>query len=429
MTHLPPAAPLELVELLGPFVARQGWARHTLEVEPVRSVPVALVDAEVILSGRPGLVSIVVDAGDRPRRRLHLLVGWRQVTDATEVLSSAGALIGPATADGEEVLCYDALADQELCLELLAAVTGGAEKAGRARLVHSLVSHSSIIYDERLFMKCYRVIEPRTRPEIEMTTGLDRVGFNHLLAPVARWSRSGRDLGVVREYLPGALEGKSLALTSLRDLLGRATPDEDPPGFERIGIAGGDLGDEMRRLGQTTAELHLALATAFGVTESAKPPGAEIRVHGDYHLRRVMRADSGWLVAGFGDDPLIGREAGAGSQGEPHRASPLEDLADLFVSMRQVADEALSVQPPSTLRHARVLAAGWVQHNRAAFLRGYLETAGIERLVPSSQAEVDSFLDEEVGRRGAISTGSPHAPRSSPTPPAGPQPPSQARSR
>ena len=40
--------------------------------------------------------------------------------------------------------------------------------------------------------------------------------------------------------------------------------------------------------------------------------GLAIRVHGDYHLRRVLRTDAGWIVAGFGDDPLIGRSGGSG---------------------------------------------------------------------------------------------------------------------
>jgi predicted trehalose synthase len=122
------------------------------------------------------------------------------------------------------------------------------------RLVHSLVSHASLVYDERLFMKSYRVLEPAPRPEIELMLRLEEVGFEHTLRPVAYWERNGWDLALVREYIPGAVEGRLLALTSLRDLLGRS--DGDRPKLDEVGGAGGDLSSEVRRLGETTGSLH-----------------------------------------------------------------------------------------------------------------------------------------------------------------------------
>ncbi len=393
----------ELAQLLGPFLARQDWAQSALGIVGAKSVPVRLVDAAVLRPGRPGLASVVVDAGERFDCRLHVLLGWRSLPQATAALLRPGAVVGTGEDADGEVLLYDALADGELCLELLAAASSGREHAIRSRVVQSLVSHSALVYDERLFMKCYRVIERRQRPEIEMMMRLDEVGFNHLLAPVAHWARGAFDLGLVREFLPGAVEGKALALTSLRDLLARSGTSEDASSFEEVGLAGGDLGDEMRRLGHTTAELHLALAEAFGLRpRPGGEAGSEIRIHGDYHLRRVMRVETGWLVAGFGDDPLIGPRAGAGSQGEPRTAVPLEDVADLFLSLRQVADEAAALQPASTLAHALVLAEGWVRHNRSSFLRGYLEAADIAQLVPQGRVEVDTWLEERVAARWSV---------------------------
>ncbi len=198
--------------------------------------------------------------------------------------------------------------------------TAGRESAKRVRLVHSLVSHASLVYDEHLFMKSYRVLEPAPRPEIELMLRLEEVGFEHTLRPVAYWERNGRDLALVREYIPGAVEGRLLALTSLRDLLGRNL-DDGRPKLEDVGGAGGDLSSEVRRLGEATGSLHLALAEAFGVR--SLPDGdtlrtAAIRIHGDYHLRRVFRTDAGWIVGGFGDDPLIGK---SGDSTEPARAA------------------------------------------------------------------------------------------------------------
>ena len=212
----------------------------------------------------------------------------------------------------------------------------------------------SLVFDERLFMKCYRVLEAAERAESSVLFGLDAVGFNAIISPVARWSDGGVDLALIREFLPSALEGRLLALTSLRDLLAYVNETEDEAGFRPIAAgssadevaasAGGDIAFEMRRLGQTAARLHVALAEAFGdvalaprydlLTSSAEAPpdeawGREIRLHGDFHLRRVMRTDGGWIISGFGDDPLFAAATASGSVAA-RSGSPLEDVADMF---------------------------------------------------------------------------------------------------
>ena len=378
---------------IGPYLARQDWVQLALGHYGASTVWAELVDVRLLRGGRPGLASVLVAVDGR---LFHLVLGWRDLASAPGMLAGRpGAVLGPAEDDTGEVLVYDALADGELVLELLSVATGGAERAAHSRSLRSLVSHASVVYDERLFMKCYRVVEEGTRPEVETVSGLVAAGFAHLAAPVGLWQREGRDLALVREFVPDAIEGKALAETSLRDLLARAESGPRTTTFEDVGLAGGDLGPELRRLGAVTAELHVALSAAFGQRED----GA-IRVHGDYHLRRVMRSARGWIVTGFGDDPLLGTQAGAASTVGPVVASPLVDVADLCRSLHRVAAEAVALRTPATRRHARKLAQGWERHNVGELLRGYLATDGVDQLVPGEAAEVALTVSRLAAERG-----------------------------
>ena len=395
-------SPAALEGLVIPYLERQPWflvdmARYDRDVW----ASFKLADLEIIFEGRPGMASVVVTVGDRP---FHVLVGWRDPVQTPAALGEhQGAVLGMCDDGAGDVLCYDALADEELATRLLAVASAGAKTANRVRLVHSLVSHASLVYDEYLFMKCYRVLEPAPRPEVELLGKLDEVGFRHLLRPVAHWERNGWDLALVREYAPGAVEGRLLALTSLRDLFGRNLEAESSR-HDEVGGAGGDLSSEMRRLGEITGELHLALAEAFGVRALASGDALgtrAIRVHGDYHLRRVFRSDAGWIIGGFGDDPLIGRPTDSLGRRRPRFASPLEDLADMTYSLRQVAAEAVAAQPAVMWAQAERLAKSWERRNRGAFLSGYLGVEGISSLVVLERAAAADELRSLVSKRMA----------------------------
>jgi maltokinase len=404
--------------LLRAYLERQTWY-WTAVGRPNRTAagrgqppPVAVSSTEVLRPGPPhepgtaGLGRLVVESGEQ---RFQVVLGWREAGAAAPVLDRHDAAILGAVHfdDAGELLVYDALADRELLLALLPAATAGRHTARRARIVESRASHASIIYDDRLFMKLYRILEPPPRPEVEVLMRLDDVGCNHVVAPVALWRGDDADLALVREFFPSGVEGYALALTSLRDLLagsllhGAEVAQVVEVADESAARAGGDLASEIRRLGSTTARLHLALATAFGEhvgTTDDFPTAPSIRVHGDYHLRRVMRTDAGWVVVGFGDDPLL--EERLGPRGQGALGTPLEDVADLCFSLAEVADEACAAQGDGAAR-ARPLADAWARRNTAAFVEGYLEIPGILRLLPPATEEVDRLLDHLRGLRAA----------------------------
>jgi predicted trehalose synthase len=403
-----------LIDLAVRYLDRQGWFVKAIAAE---YGPLVCNDIQELSDAEPGLFRMVFSKGET---QVQIFVGTRHSSGLAGTLRNEdAALFGALDIDGESYLAYDALAD-ECCRLLLGIASGGAEDALRVRHVASLVSHASLVFDDRLFMKCYRVLEQGDRAEAALLFGLDEAGFNAIIAPVARWREGGMDLALIREFLPSALEGRLLALTSLRDLLAYVNETEDEAGFRAVAAgasadevarsAGGDIAGELRRLGQTSARLHLALDQVFGDTEldpgviaSTLPAsllstttelgdrwGRAIRLHGDFHLRRVMRSDAGWLISGFGDDPMFGDGTSGGAL-QVRVGSPLEDVADMFFALADVAHEALRLRPLGEQPFAEPLAEAWIRRSRDAFLRGYLEVEGIEAILPS-----DEVLREEL---------------------------------
>lgn len=402
-----------LIDLATRYLTRQTWFNRVAEDA---GEAIACTAVEPLSDAEPGLLRMVFALGEL---RLQLFVGTRRSAGLGGALRNQDAsLLGAVDVDGDSRLAYDALADDECCRVLLGLATSGAEEALRVRRVASLVSHASLVFDDRLFMKCYRVLEQGERPEAALLFGLDAVGFNAMVAPVARWREDEVDLALVREYLPSALEGRLLALTSLRDLLAYVNETEDEAGFHAVAagdsadevasMAGGDVASEVRRLGQTSARLHVALAAVFGdepFVEGGEPAGRSIRLHGDFHLRRVMRSDAGWLVSGFGDDPLFA-DVAPGAPMPVHFGSPLEDIADMCFALSDVAHEALRLRPVAEQPFAEPLSEAWIRRNRAAFLRGYLEVEGVGRLLPSDEEQrlrlLAAFLDVRERRYRAL---------------------------
>ncbi len=248
---------------------------------------------------------------------------------------------------------------------------------------------------------------------MEVTEALAHTGFSHIALPLVRWQRDGHDLALGQQYLVGGTDGWALALTSLRDFYGASAEDPTSPA-----MSGGDFAGEVSRLGQMTADMHLAMAEAFGLStngladywpalvasiderlegqgpelmSSARPllrrlaevhdPGPAVRAHGDYHLGQVMRSDNGWYVLDF--------------EGEPNRPLPerqrptsvLKDVAGMLRSLQYASRFALRERAENDPALLEQLARAWEDRNGAAFLRAYYDTKGIEDLLPADGAD------------------------------------------
>jgi maltokinase len=411
-----PIATEALVPLLADFLPRQRWYRGT--DGPAR---VSLVHDATERAEWPALVDLIVDADGEV---YQVLVGLRPDTERPDFLSGHDeAFLGEVETTLGRAHAYDATLDPELGATLLHRLTGGSERAERVRTVSAEQSNTSLVFDDRLILKLFRHLQPGLNPEIEVTEALGRVGFAHIAAPVASSVWGEYSLGVLQPYLAGGVEGWALALTSLRDLFGvqdtQPVPlvsDDGLPPEADPGQAGGDFSAEAQRLGAMTAQLHLALAEAFGrepgdsrawadqvaaqVNASRLPAnvsrsaadrlvadmgaafdsGPAIRVHGDYHLGQVMRTDDGWYILDFEGEPNR-------SLGERRRpTSPLRDVAGMLRSFHYASLVALADRDEIGLVEA------WEDRNRLAFLEGYMPAVEEGGLLPADGASVEQIL-------------------------------------
>ena len=409
-TLVPEELPPLLVDLLGPYLARQRWYGGGEGMpDPVR----------VIESG------CLAELGGPSRRLLWAIVG-AQDTDYQVVIAERpvgevadhlkgheDALIGNV---GESAY-YDATIDTEMALALLRAASGGLQSAERSRPLSAEQSNTSLVYDDRLILKFFRRLTVGPNPDVEVTSALANTGFSHIALPLVRWQRNGRDLAFGQQYLAGGSDGWALALTSLRDFYGSSEPGTEP----NPAVSGGDFAAEANRLGQMSADMHLAMAQAFGATpgglapgwlafvsslesrvsqlgpelagpagpmlarlRAVRDPGPAVRVHGDYHLGQVMRTDSGWFVLDF--------------EGEPSRplderqqpTSVLKDVAGMLRSLQYATRFTLGETAISYPAPLGPLARAWEDRNRSAFVRGYYEREGIEDLLPLAPDDSDA---------------------------------------
>ena len=376
------------------------WLSHRPVDEWHQRAPteIALRREEVLVPGRPGLLDLVAEVNGR---LAHVVVGLRNVGDEPHFLRAGEEVaLGLLEDDGGLAVCTDALRDTQLAPLALATLRGVRPHPGPVASVrddeHATVLDCGDLGDLWVFPW----LRDGPHPAVDFLEALDRAGFNHVAAPLARWTWEGRDLGFVQEPLADRSGGWALALTSLRDLYSLGGRPE---------AAGGDFGSEAHALGTMTARMHLALDRAFdrhpesvsnwvdaaeiaiaeadpellqvpGMADLTKAlRGADvhlpvIRTHGDFQLGRTSRTDQGWVVS----DCLPGGVLPGTTQ--PISRSPLADLADLLWSLHQASLEAAIERDPAGRLDLAPLGQAWETRNRRAVLNGYLNTPGISGL-------------------------------------------------
>ncbi|MET7295736.1 maltokinase [Streptomyces griseoloalbus] len=249
------------------------------------------------------------------------------------------------------------------------------------RMLDAEQSNSSLVYGDEYILKVFRRIQPGVNPDLEVPGALARQGCHRVPAPVA-WFRTTHPfkatLGVLQPYLRDASDGWTLALDALASgddftaqahALGRATADVHLALSSAFPI--GPAGENRRTAAAMTERLTAAahavpalqpyvpgLRTAFAAltTCDAGPPAQ--RIHGDLHLGQVLRAGREWFVIDF--------------EGEPSR--PLSERRSAHSPVRDIAGMLRSFDYAA--RQRRPWRPEWARRCREAYCAGYAARAG-----------------------------------------------------
>jgi len=294
---------------------------------------------------------------------------------------------------------------------------GLGRELGVARAVGSEQSNTSIVFDERLILKVFRRLEPGINPELELLRFLSERGFENHPALGGWYEYSGGQLattlGILQEFVAGAVDGWELALDEIVDAperfldrlrrLGEVTgrmhsvlgsdpsdaafaPEE--PSVESLGLLTATVDEEIGRVFLTLPEDDERIAPILGRGEEVREQlrllaaagsiGRQIRTHGDYHLGQTLWDGKDWVILDFEGEParpFVERR---------RKRSPLRDVAGMLRSFAYVATAsqvARGVEPPED----------WEERARGRFLDGYFEAVD-PMLLPSGQAAIERLL-------------------------------------
>ncbi len=350
-----------------------------------------------------------------------------------------------------------------------------AESVDEIRRISSEQSNSSIVYDSRHILKLFRRVEAGMNLDLEMSRYLtETASFVHMppFAGGIEYRGMGTEsitLALLQGYVRSAGSGWDYTL----DLLGRYYEDslsqmEPAPAVDLSiahlldcaqkplpEIAFANIGTYMiaaQKLGERTAELHLALSQAndqpafrpepinlaalrqlsaslrdhtqlvLGVLRNRvtslpealhgqvqhileqRPHILErlrhitkiergvtrIRCHGDYHLGQVLWVANNFVIFDFEGEP-------SRSIAERRRKqSPLKDVAGMLRSLSYAAYAALYdfvESRPDDFMHLEPWANVWQQWASIGFLKSYLETAGEALFLPREERHLAILLE------------------------------------
>jgi maltose alpha-D-glucosyltransferase/alpha-amylase len=403
-----------------------------------------VVDFAILADGPPPLVMAIVAlefvAGERALYHVTILI--QDDGSLTEATDDAGRLtvLGPLMAHGRT------LAGSKGSFRFAGAGLNPLSPpgGGSVRSIGAEQSNSSVVFDDEIIVKLFRRLEPGDNPEIELTRLLTSEGFPSIAAHLGEIryeaeDQSDFDLAIAQSYIKDGREGWTEALGGARSVYDQARPITDPDELRTtVEALSLELLEELERLGDTTAELHVLLARVelepeiapepidagdlklwaerareslerlekdypgalkgleadtekiIDSIHSVDEPGAKTRVHGDYHLGQVMLTPRGWTILDFEGEPARSLEERRAKE------SPLRDVAGMLRSFSYAATAAAFERAPPASEDWGLLeqwAQTWEDLARERFLRAYLRTSHEGGFLPPEDRSVAVMLN------------------------------------
>ncbi|HUG22405.1 maltose alpha-D-glucosyltransferase [Piscinibacter sp.] len=439
----------------GTEVKRARLADHTMWEQGAQTWLLALLDLEGPEAPSNYFVALAMAWDDQDEERARNL---------------GGAAVARVRQQANVGVMGDAFADEPFCHAVLQAIGERRELStanGKLRFVPTSTfaelagedwqslpvgrpkaqsSNTLITLDDRLFVKGYRRLRSGMNPEYEIGRYLTEVAKFPNCVPVAGVVEhvapdgTPTTLVMVQAYVPNQGDGWVYTQDYLTRYLEDCRQRVEPPPPD---VHGAYL-ELIRKLGQRTAELHLAFAARSGdpafepepltagelrelgghVADEARaaleslrqagerlagpalaeagavlamrdeivrridslarsaPRSLKTRFHGDYHLAQVLVSRNDFVIIDFEGEP--------GRSFEERRAkhSPLRDVAGMLRSFSYAGVSALrgAAQNDDEAASLAPLALEWEQQVRTAFLQSYDAYAGAaglyESLVP-----------------------------------------------
>ena len=488
-----------LEEALVPYLEGRRWfagkARRLKSVKLLDVVPIPVSGVKVAFVG----AQADFDQGDH--QTYSLILSFASGDRAERILDdSPTAVVCRLKAKGEVGVLHDALHDPSFFGDLLDMIGRRRHLKGRTGLIQTIPtplykslrgagpvpasvmrgeqSNSSIAFGDKLILKLMRRVEPGVNPDLEVGRFLaERTSFAGS-PPVAGYLEYRRDgsepwtFGVLTGFVANQGDAWEFTLDELRRTLevlrSRSEPlshadvpsgpamslIEQVPEPEHLELLGSYV-EVARRLGERTADLHLALASAPDDPDFAPEPftpfyqrsvyqsmrnqvgkvfplldrrlrdlpdearkdaerlrsmeaklmgclhavsarkieSMRIRCHGDFHLGQVLYTGKDFVILDF--------------EGEPSRSlserrikrSPLRDVAGMIRSFHYAAWSALFDVEASGevsregLASLEVGARLWATWAGSVYLRCYLERAGRPPFLPVHRDQTGVLLN------------------------------------
>lgn len=368
--------------------------------------------------------------------------------------------------------------------EVIATVTGQfpswtGEQIDQASpfLLRGTQRNTCVVYDEKLMLKLFRRQEEGINPDLEIRRFLTEKQYAEhvdMLAGALEYHRPDGGtfaVGLLQTFVTDVRIFREYTLDSLRDFFDHVLARQESPddilipsatllelqAQETPELAGQIFGTylaNVKLLGQSTADLHLTLAsdlenpdfapepftslyqrsiyqaarnltgqtlrelsqqtsslpeaaqkTAQAVVDQqdsiidqfqtildTKVTAERIRCHGDYHLGQVLHTGDNFIIIDFEGDPTLPINE------RRIKRSPLRDVAEMLQSLGLAAETAYQRQTESGMLTSEQIARiqkwkqFWLRWSSATFLKGYLSKASTGTFLPKDGTELAALL-------------------------------------